>query len=360
MLVTASTVKDSVANLRFFVAANLASGVDHMIVFLDAPKADGQAEAAAFLEDHPHVTCVKAGRTWWGETPAGNLNNRQRMNANWAKELMSGLGWAEWLFHIDGDEVAHVDRGALASLPHRTDAVRLTTFEAVARVGAPDRAPLFKTLLEPADLNLLQVLGAIDEPTNQAYFHGHLMGKSGIRVDSPLSLTVHDAVQPDGRRAPGEIHEGLTVLHYDAPTEDEFVRKWTALATAGPARYRQDRQATARALRTLIGRELADEVRAKYLRQIYATYIADDVDLLSELNFLTELDPLAGAHSPTSLDAEQKAALDEKVRAMRDQPKERYLVRDRNKDGSADETATESVSDRVRNRWNRRGGPERL
>ena len=355
MLVTASTVKDSVANLRFFVAANLASGVDHMVVFLDAPKAEGQAEAAAFLDDHPHVTCVKAGRTWWGDTPAGNLNNRQRMNANWAKAVLADLGWAAWLIHIDGDEVAHVDREALAGLPRHVDSIRLTTLEAVAQTGATERAALFKTMLEPADLNLLQVLGAIDEATNQSYFHGHLMGKSAVRIASPLALTVHDAVHPDGRRAAGEINDGFTVLHYDAPTEAEFIRKWTALAAAGPARYRQDRQATARALRALIGRDLSDDVRAKYLRQIYATYIADDLDVLHELGMLISLDPLAGKHLPQALDASQQAALDDKVAAMREEPKAQFLVHDRHKDQSKDDAAAGTTSQRIKSRWARRG-----
>ena len=44
MLFTASTLKDSPENVRFFVAANLASGVDHMFVFLDG----GQPDAAGW------------------------------------------------------------------------------------------------------------------------------------------------------------------------------------------------------------------------------------------------------------------------------------------------------------------------
>ena len=77
------------------------------------------------------------------------------------------------------------------------------------------------------------------------------MGKSGVRPGSGLGLSLHGAVSPDG---PPPRHEDprLRVLHYDAPSGEEFVRKWTAFAQAGPARYRPSRAPSARALRTLV------------------------------------------------------------------------------------------------------------
>ena len=68
MLFTASTLKDSPANVRFFVAANLASGVDHMFVFLDAPararaaggrRTPGRPSAGHLHPDRP--------RAWWAD-----------------------------------------------------------------------------------------------------------------------------------------------------------------------------------------------------------------------------------------------------------------------------------------------------
>ncbi|WP_141014088.1 glycosyltransferase family 2 protein [Nocardioides sambongensis] len=352
MLVTASTIKDSAANVRFFVEANLASGVDHLIVFLDAPAEEGQGEVEALLTAHPHVTCVRAGGgSWWhGERPA-NLNHRQRINANWAHELLAPLGWATWLAHVDGDEVARLDRAALTALPDSVTAVRMRPLEAVARAGAEERSTLFKELLDDADLTLLQVLGVLDEASNQGYFHGHVMGKSAIRVGGSAGLTLHDAVAADGSRVTSTEDPAFTVLHYDAPTEREFVRKWTALAAAGPARYRASRQPMAKALRTLIGRDLPADVRERYLRRIYERTIADDVTTLDELGLLVTCDPTAGDHTPQRLTEAQARALTQRVAELREAPKSAYLLRDGSKDRVRDGAAEDDGASRRRGRW---------
>lgn len=292
MLFTASTVKDSYDNVQFFVAANLASGVDHMFVFLDASREEGQQEVAAWLGTHPHVTCVSTTRReWWVDGRPASLNVRQRANANWVRTVLEPFAWAEWLFHVDGDEVACLDRDALAEVPSSTDAVWLPPWEAVSAWERHGRPTEFKQLLGAEDLNLLHVLGALPEPSNQAYFHGHVMGKSGVRPGSGHGLTLHEAVSPDGRPRPRHEDPRLKVLHYDAPSGEEFVRKWTALAQAGPARYRPSRAPAARALRTLVSRDLAEETRRTYLRRIYERTTRDDVELLADLGLLAEAVP---------------------------------------------------------------------
>ncbi|QCW50280.1 hypothetical protein FE634_07460 [Nocardioides dongxiaopingii] len=328
MFFTASTIKDSADNVAFFVAANLASGVDHMFVFLDAPKDPGQREVAASLAGHPHVTCLPTTRGgWWdGDRPAG-LNVRQRTNANWARAVLEPLGWAQWLFHVDGDEVARLDRDALDAVPAAHDAVWLPPWEAVSTWDST-RPTRFKTLLDDPDLTLLHVLGRIEEPTNQAYFHGHVMGKSGVRPGSGLGLTLHDAVSPDGHKQERHHDPRLSVLHYDAPSGEEFVRKWTALAHAGPARYRASRAPSAQALRTLVTRDLPDDVRARYLREIYERTTQDDVATLAELGLLVEADPVGRGLSPRPLDDAQRRALADRVAELAEGPKAGYLVED--------------------------------
>ncbi len=334
MLLTVSTVKDSVDNVAFFVAANLASGVDHMFVFLDAPAEPEQKDVAASLADHPHVTCVPTTRRdWWrDERPAG-LNVRQRANANWVRSVLEPLAWAEWLFHVDGDEVAVLDHEALASVPADRDVVWLPPREAVSQWqpdgGAHGRPRLFKRLLDEADLTLLHVLGRIPEPTNQAYFHGHVMGKSGVRPSSGAVLNLHDAVAPDGARLERHDDPRLRLLHYDAPSGEEFVRKWTALAHAGPARYRASRAPVAKALRSLVGRDLTDEVRAKYLREIYEATTRDDVETLGELGLLDEHDPLAHPRTPRRLDPAAAQELAARVDQMRGVAKGPFVVEDK-------------------------------
>lgn len=333
MLVTASTVMDSPGNVKFFVEANLASGVDHMIVFLDAPQEPGQAEVADHLDAEPRVTCIRTGRKqWWTDGRPAGLNVRQRINVNWARALLEPFDWADWLFHVDGDEVARLDRDAMAAVPDAADAVWLPPWEAVSQPDPDARPTRFKRLLDDDDLNLLHVLEAIDQPANQAYFHGHVMGKSGIRPRSGHALSLHDAITADGERLARHRDERLGVLHYDAVSGEEFVRKWEALARAGHARYRRSKQPMARALRTLIAKDLPEEVRARHLRRIYDLTTRDDVDLLDELGLLLDIDPLRDPAPARPLPAGAADALAARVEELRTVPKEQFYVADQAKD----------------------------
>jgi hypothetical protein len=314
MLLTVSTIKDSPENVGFFVAANLASGVDHMFVFLDAPRDPEQREVATLLAGHPHVTCIPTPRgSWWSDQRPAGLNVRQRINANWTRAVLEPFPWAEWLFHIDGDEVACLDPDAMTSVPAHADAVRLAPWEATSEWSRSGRPTSFKRLLEEEDLNLLHVLGAIQEPTNQAYFHGHVKGKAGVRPRSGLGLTLHEAVLPDGRVAERHEDPRLHVLHYDAPSGEEFIRKWTALAGAGHARYRPSRAPSARALRRLASSDLPEGTRTKYLRRIYDLTTRDDVGLLAELDLLVHADPERAVATPRRLPPEAAEQLAHRV-----------------------------------------------
>jgi len=334
MLFTASTVKDSPANTGFFVAANLASGVDHMFVFLDSPRDSDQQQVRESLDSHPHVTCIPTERrSWWQDDRPGSLNVRQRINANWARSVLEPFAWAEWLFHIDGDEVARVDRDAVADVPADQSVVRLPPLEAVSRLHAEARPTAFKRLLDDGELNLLQVLGAIDEPTNQTYFHGHVMGKSGVRPASGTMLTLHDAVTPEGRVEPGHEDPRLQLLHYDAVSGEEFVRKWIALAGAGAARYRPSRAPAARALKTLIAADLPEETRARYLQRIYQLTTEDDTELLADLGLLVEVDPEQDGHSPAPFPDGAAAQLADRIHELSSAPKPPFFAPDAAKDG---------------------------
>ena len=326
MLVTASTILDTPANVRRFVADNLAMGVDHMVVFLDDPSAPDQDQIADELGRHPHVTCVPAGKGWWaGDRPQG-LNVRQRINVNLALELLADMEWAQWVFHVDGDEVVALDREVLAAVPADTDAAWLTPLECVSRFAATERPTLYKRLLGDEDLNLLHTLGALSRPTNSAYFHGHVLGKSGVRPGSGLRLTLHDAVTASGDRVPRYEDNRLRVLHHDAVSGEEFVRKWTAILGAGPARFRKDRAPTVNALRTLTGKNIPAPIAEKYLRRIYEATTEDDVTTLHELGLLEEIDPGLGTHAPQPIPDSDRATLAERLAEVRRVPKRRFHV----------------------------------
>jgi Glycosyl transferase family 2 len=326
MIVTASTVLDTPANVRRFVADNLAMGVDHMVVFLDDPSAQDQDRVADELSRHRNVTCVPAGREWWAADRPPGLNVRQRSNANLALELLADMEWAQWVFHIDGDEVVALDREKLAAVPAGTDAAWLTPLESVSQFDAPERPTLFKRLLDDDDLNLLHTLGVLSRPTNRAYYHGHVMGKSGVRPGSGLRLTLHDAVTTSGDRVPTHKDASLRVLHHDAVSGAEFVRKWTAIMGAGPAVFRKDRASTVNALRTLTAKDIAAPTAEKYLRRIYEATTEDDVATLHELGLLEEVDPGRGTHVPRPISDIDRATLADRIAAMREVPKRHFHV----------------------------------
>ena len=326
MIVTVSTILDTPANVRRFVADNLAMGVDHMVVFMDDPSAHDQDQVADELSRQAHVTCIPAGTDWWaGDRPKG-LNVRQRINANLALELLADMEWARWVFHIDGDEVVALDRDVLAAVPAGTDAAWLAPLECVSRFGATERPTLFKRLLDDDDLNLLHTLGVLSAPTNSAYFHGHVMGKSGVRPGSGLRLTLHDAVTASGDRVPRHEDPRLRVLHHDAVSGEEFVRKWTAMLGAGPAQFRKDRAPTVNALRTLTAKDIAAPIAEKYMRRIYEATTEDDVTTLHELGLLEEIDPRLGTHVPQPVPDRDLATLAARIVAVREVSKRQYHV----------------------------------
>jgi hypothetical protein len=231
--------------------------------------------------------------------------------------------------------------------------VWLRPLEAVSQLRPAGRPTRFKRLLDDPDLNLLHVLGAIDAPTNQAYFHGHVMGKSGVRPGSGLALTLHDAISPDGERQERHEDERLGLLHYDAVSGEEFIRKWSALARAGHARYRASRQPMARALKTLAGKDVPEATREKYLRRIYELTTLDDVELLGELGLLEDVDPEHHGSEPRPLPEGAADQLAQRVEELQSAPKRSFFVADAQSDRGRDEDGRRRG---VRNRARALGG----
>lgn len=322
MIVTVSTVKDSLENVQQFVRGNLASGVDHMFLFLDA----GDAAVEEWLSTQPHVTFVVTDKSWWqGERPQ-LLNRRQCINANLARSLVSLTDWAEWIFHIDADEVARIDRAAVAEVgPHRP-VVGLAPLEVVSELEPAGRPTRFKRLLEDDELQLLVTLGLLEEPTNSLYFRSHIAGKVGVRPCLDLWLKFHSAVDQDGTRLQAVRGDDLTLLHYESFSGAEFVRKWTNMVTSGPSmHFGSHRMKIATALKVIVTSDLPSGVKEKYLTEIYRTHMEDAVETLSDLRLLVETDPLRGGHVPQRLDDAEHALLKARLEGLRDVSKKQFL-----------------------------------
>jgi hypothetical protein len=320
-----ATVLDTLPHVQRFVRGNLAGGIDHVFVVLDAPDAPGQAEVRAWLEAERHVTCIAADEAWWAGDRPGQLNVRQRINVNLLKQVLSGFDWAEWLFHIDGDEIVQVDRAVLDAVPADVSAVNLAPLEAVSRMHWDEEPTWFKTVLGDDDLALLHTLGVIDRPINGSYFHGHVEGKSGIRPGVAGWLTLHRAT--DAKREPLEVfrHEALRVLHYESYSGEDFVRKWTAMVASGStASFRPARGNTAVALRALIGKNLGEEKARVYLMRLFERTTEDDFETLRDLGLLVEVDPRRGGHTPRAFPEGGQESMLAALDALRAEPKRQF------------------------------------
>jgi hypothetical protein len=318
VILSVTTLKDSLANVRKFVARNLTGGVDHLVIFLDAEA----PEVEEYLRGHADVTCVRAYDDWWDHRP-DNLNQRQSTNAGLLSRMLDGYPWATWLVHIDGDEVARLDHEALARVAPEWRAVRLDPLEAVARMHADHDPVLFKRLLSADELALLRTLGLIEKAANRTYFRGHVAGKLAVRPSIDLSLAIHKAVA-DQEKVPVH-HDGRQhVLHFESPNGDEFVRKWVALLTSGNAvRQLGPRAPMARALDALLGLDLGEDETAHFLQLIYERHAVDDVETLDRLGLLVRVDadaPLPARTPFPGAAKEELRALVERVRSVPKRP----------------------------------------
>ena len=294
-----TTVKDTAENLDRFVERNLAGGADHLFMYVD----DADPSTYQRLSRNPHVTAVRTGAGYWHGDRPRSLNRRQWVNANLTNLLLTGFPQVKWLFHLDGDEELDLDRDRLLALPPEVPAVRLGTLESVASASAGRAPRRVQRQLEPGELALLTKLGAIRRPSNKAYFHGHTAGKAGVRPAPDLRIGVHAVASTEGVEIE-PLREGwLNVLHHDAWSPDEFVRKWSEhLHPENTARFRDQKERLRAALETLARLDMKESRRQKLLLELYRRHVADDVELLDDLGFLTEPIPEWHAHRPRKID----------------------------------------------------------
>lgn len=325
MIFSVSTVKDTVSNVEKFVRRNIGGGIDHLVIFLDAE----QPEVAAFLLGHPNVTCIQADSDWWHGKRPDDLNERQWRNATEVVHALAPYDWAEWVFHIDGDEVVHLDRAVLDALPPRISSVILPPREVVALWSWDGEPTWFKTLLDDDQLELLKVIGLLDRAQNRAYFRGHLAGKAGVRPSQDIRFAVHRGVKrEDGVKLRSARDPALWVLHYDSPDGREFVRKWQALAAAGgTARRAPARAVIGRAVQALLALDLPPDQAEPYLKRIFEVTRLDHLDDLKRLRLVHHIDPDAWTRTPEPFPRGAKAHWVRSMDNARRRPKDEVFAR---------------------------------
>jgi hypothetical protein len=331
VILSVSTVKDSLPNVEKFVRRNLAGGVDHLVVCLDAEQPDVQD----FLTAHPHVTCVATHRGWWHGRRPTRLNRRQNANANVVAQLVARLGWVDWLIHLDGDEVVDLDTEELGRLDPQARVVTLAPLEAVTGTPYGEDAVLFKRLLDGDELQLLYLLGLVVEPDNGAYFRGHVSGKRGLRPAADLQVGIHWVLDGDGSVIEPVSSDRQRVFHFESATFEEFERKWEALLTSGGVvTQRGSRAAVGSAIAALRATGLVSEEARPYLRRIYDR-VADDVPTLLDLRLLERVDPDGRSRSPQPLPPGGREAMLHLLDRLRPLDKEQFAPSRRGRDLSA-------------------------
>lgn len=257
-----------------------------------------------------------------GGERVATLNGRQRVAANLVRQACADSGIVDWLFFIDGDEVALPDRSVLASVPASTSVVRLRPLESVAGGDG-----LFKRLLSGPELRNLKRRGLVEKANNARYFHGHVSGKVGVRSSAPVYLGVHGAEDSDGHKVEAFEDPRLRHLHHESPTFADFVQKWTALAASGPPPGMRDRRAAVLAAFVALIDEPDPQRRLRVARELYAEHVAEDPVALEAAGVLERIDVSALPVTSIALDREKRAALDGAVARHVERPKSLYLPR---------------------------------
>ena len=284
MIISATTLKDNRQNVEKFVRRNLLGGIDHLVDLLDAPI----PEVEEFLDPHPDVTPVRAYGDWWAGEERGTLDERRSSTPD-AEPTGGWLSVGGVDVELDGDEVAQIDRAVLDRLDPSVRAVQLTTMEAVssdasqAQSHALQAAPR-RGRAHPAD----RPRG--DPPGHGRPLRGHVSGKPGLRPSPDLALGLHHIVDiATGERLEAVVDAGLTVLHYESYSGQEFVRKWMALLSSGSGVKQHGARAAGPLHRRSDG---PGPGRAVWLERLFGRYAAlDDVDSLSRLRLLVEIHP---------------------------------------------------------------------
>ncbi|MCL2543979.1 MAG: glycosyltransferase family 2 protein [Nocardioidaceae bacterium] len=320
-VVTVSTIRDTPANVGRFVERNLTSGVDHMIVFLDQQ----QPAVRKMLADNPDVSVVSTDKGWWrGEKPKA-VEPRQIANANVANAILATLPSVEWVVHLDGDEAMSFDRADLAACD--ADVVRIPTLEAASqRTWRGGRPAYFKRLASTTQLRAMAAYGAIDEPTLDAYYRGHVAGKTAIRPHLSHRVGVHAAYDEAGAKIEPAQAGDAQLLHYESWCLEDFVDRWRDFEPrkAKRSNHRERRKLIGLAAYSIANHpDLDDKTRQRYLEQLYDDNVADDLRALEWFGLLVP-SPVGEPAAPRRIEQPQLEEMRALLRAMREVGKDAF------------------------------------
>ena len=144
-----------------------------------------------------------------------------------------------------------------------------------------------------------------------------------------LALAVHHVIDVEtGERVESLVDPAIgTMLHYESHNGDEFVRKWLALLESGERpQQHKSRAPLAGAVAALLDLDLSEDETRYFLEQLFVRARLDDIETLSRLGLLVEVDPDAGERGPRPPDSDI-AQLRELLGRAYDAPKRPFRPR---------------------------------
>jgi len=304
-IVTVTTLRETESQIERFVERTLRSGVDHMIVFLDAH----QPGAAALLESNPAVSVVRTDAEYWSGGQPDAVMDRQMTNANLACTALADVQAVRWLFHVDGDEALAFDRDDLVALDARS--VRFATLEAVARRRWLSNQPQwFKRQPSDGELHALVALGYIETPEMRSFYRGHSLGRPGVKPAERVRFRTHTAFELPDRDIPTVVPHDMHLLHYESWCLNDFIERWKG------ARRRplEDKRVGAAFHLYFHSRNHSEEERRRLVAGLYDQYIADDPEPLRKFDLLVR-NPVRKT-DPRPLSQNEVARIDDALLAL--------------------------------------------
>jgi hypothetical protein len=310
-IVTVTTLRDTPERVERFVERTLRSGVDHMVVFLDAP----QPRVAALLEGNPAVSVVRTDAEYWAGGRPDAVVDRHTTNANVACTALADVPAVRWLFHIDSDEVLAFDRDDLLALDARS--VRFRTLEAVARRRwLSNGPPWFKRQPSDGELHALAALGYIETPEMRSFYRGHSLGRPGVKPAERVRFRTHTAFELPDDDLPTVVPRDMHVLRYESWCLSDFIERWQGV---DPAKARQrpfDDRGLGAAFHLYFHDEgRSEEERRRLVAGLYDEYVADDPEPLRKFDLLVK-NPLRRARR-LPLSQADVAGVDDALAALR-------------------------------------------
>lgn len=251
---TVATLKEPVERVKAFVAQHVYLGASEIWLYFDDP----EDPAIPVVEKVPQVRVVRCTPEHKAahSNKAGTHEGRQKANANHAYARTG----ADWMIHLDADEMVQADRPVAALLAEaQGDVIRLAPFEALhyakaALNGRPSH--YFRGALPdtPQGRRAAEAAYGRFAGTLAAGMLSHAAGKFLVRTGLPdMRLSIHAPFRGDRRAAAVDATEAR-LLHFHGDDYDHWRSHLERRLSGGAyiAKFQKDKQGPENLFHTLV------------------------------------------------------------------------------------------------------------